>query len=129
MSNEPEEGLHLYVIDWELARCARPEVDVGKFAMMSWSVADRYSSQDSFRLAQEFYKSYWQHYAVDMVQVALCSGTELASWGTIVKWAKDGDEQALKAIARTGLDLLEAAQEKDVDSIRKSSVLRGMYAV
>ena len=129
VSNEPEEGLRLYVIDWELARCTRSEVDVGKFVMMSWSVADRYSSQDCFRLAQEFCKSYQKHYAVDILQVALRSGTELMSWGTIVKWARDGDEQTLKAITRTGVDLLEAARERDIDSIRKSVVLRQMYAV
>ena len=128
VSNNPEEGLRVYIIDWEMARCAQPEMDVGSFAMMSWSIADRYPSKDSFRLVQEFYKSYRKHFSVDVVQVGLWSGTDVMSYGSTVKWAKDRDERTLESIARTGVDLLEAVRERDVDSIRKSLVLRDMYA-
>ncbi|KAF8596495.1 hypothetical protein BDV93DRAFT_571882 [Ceratobasidium sp. AG-I] len=129
VSNGPEKGLRLYVIDWELARCAQPELDVGNFAMMAWSIAHRYPSQDYFRLVQEFYKSYRKHYAVDIVQVALWCGVIVVSWGTIMEWAEDRDEQTLEAIGRAGIDLLEATREKNTDLIRKSVVLREMYAV
>ncbi|KAF8596497.1 hypothetical protein BDV93DRAFT_514114 [Ceratobasidium sp. AG-I] len=129
VSNGPEEGLRLYVIDWELARCARPEVDVGSFAMVSWSVAHRYPSQSCFRLIQEFYKSYRKHYAVDIVQVALWSGVIVVGWGAMMEWAADRGEQTLEAIAKAGVDLLEAAQEKNTELIRNSEVLREMYTV
>ncbi|KAF8601461.1 hypothetical protein BDV93DRAFT_585222 [Ceratobasidium sp. AG-I] len=128
VSNGPEKVLRLYVIDWEMARCTRPELDVGRFAMMSWSIAHRYPSQSCFRLVQEFYKSYRKHYVADIAQVASWSGMFVLSCGTTLDWVDGRDEQTLEAIARAGVDLLEATREKDVDSIRKSVVLREMYA-
>lgn len=129
ISNDLEDGLRIYIIDWELARCARPELDVGSFAMMSWAVAHRYPAQDCYKLIQEFHKSYRKYLTLDAVHVARWSATDVMGFGTINRWAADRDERTLEGIARCGVDLMEAARERDTEFIKRSAVLQAMYAV
>ncbi|KAF8606173.1 hypothetical protein BDV93DRAFT_553937 [Ceratobasidium sp. AG-I] len=128
VSEDPTKGLRLYIIDWEMARCARPELDVGIFAMVTHSVAYSYKAGDSFQLIQEFYKSYCKHYALDEVHVGMSGAIGVLSFGLEAPWVVSRGQRALEAIARAGFQLLEAVQQASASSIRTNPIVKNMYA-
>lgn len=127
VSEDPAKGLRVYIVDWEMARCARPELDVGTFAMVAHNMAYSYSAGDSFQIIQEFYKSYRKHFALDEVHVALSGGIGVLSYGIEAPWVVSKGQRTLEAIARAGFQLLEAAQEDSVRRVRECVIVQKMY--
>ncbi|KAG9093316.1 hypothetical protein FRC06_011573 [Ceratobasidium sp. 370] len=127
VSMEPE--LRIYIIDWETARCARPELDVAHFATAAHSLAHVYPSADgSFVLMQHFMQSYNIHFAVDEVQIGLSAGRDVMSFGVMMPWIRHREDRVKEEIAQCGLELLECARGRDVAGVRNNVVVRDMYA-
>ncbi|QRV90303.1 phosphotransferase enzyme family protein [Ceratobasidium sp. AG-Ba] len=125
---EPE--LRIYIIDWEMSRCARPELDVAHFATAAHSVVHLYpSSVTNFKLMRNFMRGYNDHFKLDVVQVALLAGRDVLAFGGMMPWIRHRDEGVKQAIAQCGADLLEAARTGDVEGIRQNVVVRDMYTV
>ncbi|QRV82163.1 phosphotransferase enzyme family protein [Ceratobasidium sp. AG-Ba] len=125
---EPE--LRIYIIDWEMSRCARPELDVAHFATAAHSVVHLYpSSAADFKLMQNFMRGYNEHFKLETVRVALSAGRDVLSFGVMMPWIRHRDESVKQAIVQCGADLLEAAHTGDVGRIIQNVVVRDMYTV
>ncbi|KAG8787900.1 hypothetical protein FRC12_015141 [Ceratobasidium sp. 428] len=124
VSLEPE--LRIYIIDWETARCARPELDIAHFAVSVYSLACLHPSSD-FTLMQSFMQSYNAHFALDDVQIALSGGRDVLSFSLMESWIQHQENQVKEGIVQPGLELLEAARAEDVEKIRKNVVVRDMF--
>ncbi|KAG8743628.1 hypothetical protein FRC12_015004 [Ceratobasidium sp. 428] len=121
VSTDPQ--LRVYIIDWELARCARPELDVGQFAAAAYSLTHEHPSCGDFTLMQSFIKSYNVHFALDEVQIGLAVGREV-----MMPWITEQDDRAKESIARDGLELLVSARKGDVTGIKKNPITHNMYS-
>ncbi|KAF8601464.1 kinase-like protein [Ceratobasidium sp. AG-I] len=128
VSEDEAEGLRVYIVDWEMARTARPELDVAHFATAAYSLVHACRTDNSFQLMQSFYKSYSAHYELDPIQIGLSGGRDVMSFGVMMPWVRHRDEVTKEEIAREGLKLLEAAKDGDVETVEKNLVVRDMYA-
>ncbi|KAG8683241.1 hypothetical protein FRC09_016208 [Ceratobasidium sp. 395] len=124
VSLEPE--LRIYIIDWETARCTRPELDIAHFAVSVYSLACLHPSSD-FTLMQSFMQSYNAHFALDDVQIALSGGRDVLSFSLMESWIQHQENRVKEEIVRHGLELLEAARAGDLEEIRKNVVVRDMF--
>ncbi|KAG9081325.1 Carboxy-terminal domain (CTD) phosphatase, partial [Ceratobasidium sp. 392] len=116
--------LRIYIVDWELTRCARPELDVARLATAAYSLTRDYPSPDgSFILMQSFVHSYRAHQTLDEIQLALSAGRDV-----MMPWITQREDGVKEQIAQSGLNLLKAAKERDVARIRRNSVLRDLYS-
>ncbi|KAG9087674.1 hypothetical protein FRC07_012769 [Ceratobasidium sp. 392] len=125
VSLEPE--LRIYIIDWEMTRCARPELDVAHFATAAHSLAHIHPPTPDFILMQSFMQSYNAHFKLDSVQIALSAGRDVMSFGVGMPWTRHREDRVKEEIARCGFELLESARANDVEGIRKNVVVRAMY--
>ncbi|QRV97185.1 phosphotransferase enzyme family protein [Ceratobasidium sp. AG-Ba] len=126
ISTEPE--LRIYVVDWEMARCGRPEIDVGDMAAAVHSIAYIYPSNTSeFNFMRNFMRSYNKHYALNELQVAFSAGRDVMAFGADQTWLKSQDEGTKRKIVQCGLELLQAGVERDVKEIRNNLVVRNLY--
>ncbi|KAG9126748.1 hypothetical protein FRC07_002126 [Ceratobasidium sp. 392] len=123
-----EHELRIYIIDWEMTSCARPEVDVASFVASVYGISHIHPSASSnFKLVQSFMQSYNKHFAVDEVQIALLSGRDVMSWGADVPWTKHKSGHVKSEIVGHGLELLEAAKDQNLEEIRRNAIVRDMY--
>ncbi|QRW06443.1 phosphotransferase enzyme family protein [Ceratobasidium sp. AG-Ba] len=120
--------LRLYIIDWEMARCASPESDVGEIAaaLHSISYINR-SASSSFRFMESFMRNYNRSYSVDEVRIAFTAGLYVMSFGPIMSWNAPWSENNEEEVARLGFRLLEAGMVGNLDEIRKNAIVQNMY--
>ncbi|QRV83054.1 phosphotransferase enzyme family protein [Ceratobasidium sp. AG-Ba] len=126
IATEPE--LRIYVIDWEMARCGRPEIDVGDMAAAIHSIAYIYpSNPPEFNFMRSFMRSHNKHYALNELQVAFSAGRDVMAFGADQTWLKSQSEGTKRKIVQCGLELLQAGVERDVKEIRNNVVVRNLY--
>ncbi|KAF8596490.1 hypothetical protein BDV93DRAFT_500439 [Ceratobasidium sp. AG-I] len=128
VSEDEEQGLRIYIVDWEVARCTHPELDITQFATAAYTMTYVYPTK-SFQFMQSFYKSYKAHFEVDILRMGLSGGRDMMSYGIMMPWIRHKDDTVKEGIAREGLRLLEVAKDGDADAIRDCPVIRDMYAV
>ncbi|QRW05835.1 hypothetical protein RhiLY_04834 [Ceratobasidium sp. AG-Ba] len=127
VSNVPE--LRVYVIDWELARCGRPEIDVGGMAASLYGIAcihPSYSSKLDFM--QNFMWGHGKHFELDDVQIAFCAGMSAICLSADKPWTKSRDEVTWRAMVQCGIDLLEAGIARDLEAITSNIIVENMHA-
>ncbi|QRV76938.1 phosphotransferase enzyme family protein [Ceratobasidium sp. AG-Ba] len=127
VSNGPE--LRVYVIDWELARRGRPEIDVGGMAASLYGIACIHPSYLSkLEFMQNFMWRHEKHFELDDVQVAFCAGMSAICLSADKPWTKSRDEDTWRAMVQCGVDLLEAGIAGNLEAIRSNIIIENMYA-
>ncbi|CAE7106196.1 unnamed protein product [Rhizoctonia solani] len=117
--------LQIYIVDWEAARTAQPELDVALFATENYSLEHYHKPMP---LMREFFEAYKAHMDLDEMSMAKHAGRDILGYGPIQSWVLDRDESVKQPIAQLGVELLEAAHTGDRTALRKNPVLVDMYA-
>ena len=118
------DGNVVTVIDWEMCRRGRGELDVGQFAAEAY-LLDRFRGGkgllDAFLLA---YRRTWAKthgdIAVDrqwVKRMAVHMGVHLAFWPASVKWA---ERDETKAVIELGHELMRRGDAEDLDWLREN---------
>lgn len=119
----------MYIVDWEMARSARPELDVAHFATAAYSLVHVYPTDESFQLMQSFYKAYSAHSELDAIQIGLSGGRDVMSFGVMMPWVRHKDDTVKEEIAKEGVRLLEAAKDGDAGRVMENQVVRNLYRI
>ncbi|KAL5638003.1 hypothetical protein ACGC1H_002315 [Rhizoctonia solani] len=118
--------LQIYIVDWETARTARPELDVAHFATAAYSLVHIHKP---IPLLREFIKAYKVHMDLDEMSMATHAGRDMLSFGVIMPWIRYRDESIKQPIAQLGVELLEAAHTGDQQALKKNPVLADMFII
>ncbi|KAG8752576.1 hypothetical protein FRC12_011882 [Ceratobasidium sp. 428] len=129
VSQGPEHGgLRLYVIDWEMARPAPPEFDMGEITGAATSFARRYGVREVYPFVPALHRAYSQHRTLDPLKIARLAGIDTMGFGTVLTWARDHTEEFLKQVTQEGYELLRLSKDRDVDAIRTQSLVKELFA-
>ncbi|CAE6429615.1 unnamed protein product [Rhizoctonia solani] len=112
--------IQIYIVDWEMTRTARPELDVAHFATAAYSLVHIHKPSP---LMGEFFRAYKEHMRLDKTQLAINAGRDMLSFGVIMPWVRHRDGSIREPIARLGVELLEAARGNDQQALKKNPVL------
>lgn len=119
--------LRLYIIDWEMARPARPEFDIGELTGAALSFSRKYQVQDTFPFIPALHQSYRQHKTIDPLRIARATGIDVMGFGTVLPWARNESEEFLKCVTMSGFELLQLSHSGDMESIKSRSVLKHLF--
>ncbi|KAF8696534.1 catalytic domain of ctd-like phosphatase, partial [Rhizoctonia solani] len=112
--------LKIYIVDWETARTARPELDVAHFATAAYSLVHIHKRNP---LMREFFQAYKEHMNLDKIQLGINAGRDMLSFGVIMPWIRHRDDSVRRPIAQLGVELFEAVRANDQQALRKNPVL------
>ncbi|ELU45215.1 APH domain-containing protein [Rhizoctonia solani AG-1 IA] len=112
--------LQIYIVDWETARTARPELDVAHFATAAYSLVHIHKRNP---LMREFFQAYKEHMNLDEIQLGINAGRDMLSFGVIMPWIRHRDDSVRRPIAQLGVELFEAVRANDQQALRKNPVL------
>ncbi|KAF8601472.1 hypothetical protein BDV93DRAFT_585234 [Ceratobasidium sp. AG-I] len=122
-----QEGLRLYIIDWEMARPARPEFDIGELTGMALSFTRKHEVQDTYPFIPTLHQAYRRHQNLDPLRIARASGIDAMGLGTFLPRGKFQNPEFLKGVTMSGFELLCLSHSGDVESIKLKSVLKHLF--
>ncbi|KAG9085494.1 hypothetical protein FRC06_003579 [Ceratobasidium sp. 370] len=129
VSRAPEHGgLRFYVIDWEMARPAPPEFDVGEITGVAASFARRYGVQDVYPFIPALHQAYSRHRTLDPLKIARLTGIDMMGFGTVLTWARGESEEFLRQVTLEGYELLQLSRNRDMDGIKTKSLVKQLFA-
>ncbi|KAG8689672.1 hypothetical protein FRC08_010832 [Ceratobasidium sp. 394] len=130
VSRAPEHGgLRLYVIDWEAAKPAPPEFDIGEITGATASFARRYGVQDIYPFIPALHQAYSRRRSLDPLKIARLAGMDMMGFGTVLPWAREESEEFLKQVTLEGYELLQLSKNHDVDAIKTKSLVKHLFTV
>lgn len=118
----------MYIIDWEVARPAYAEVDIGEITGVGVSFARRYGVQDVYPFIPALHRAYSRHRALDPVRIATAVGIDTLGFGTILRWARNEDDSFFKEVVKIGFELLELVEKKNEGAIRTKSFVKHLFS-
>jgi len=128
VSQAPEHGgLRLYVIDWEMARPAPPEFDIGEITGVAASFARRYGVQEVYPFIPALHQAYSRHRTLDPLKIARLAGIDTMGFGTVLQWAREENEEFLKQVTLEGYELLQLSKNRDVHAIKTRSLVKQLF--
>ncbi|CCO32563.1 hypothetical protein BN14_06625 [Rhizoctonia solani AG-1 IB] len=114
------DDLNIYIVDWEMTRTARPELDLAHFATAAYSFVHVHKPNG---LMREFFRAYKEHMRLDEMQLAINAGRDMLSFGAIMPWVRHRDESVKQSIVKLGVELFEAIRTNDQQALRENPVL------
>ncbi|KAG9085495.1 hypothetical protein FRC06_003580 [Ceratobasidium sp. 370] len=128
VSRAPEHGgLRFYAVDWEMARPAPPEFDVGEITGVAASFARRHGVQDVYPFIPALHRAYSRHRTLDPLKIARLTGIDTMGFGTVLKWAREGSKEFLRQVTLEGYELLQLSRNCDMDGIKTKSLVKQLF--
>ncbi|CAE6449666.1 hypothetical protein RSOLAG22IIIB_11355 [Rhizoctonia solani] len=121
------QGLKIYLTDWEMSRLGPPEFDLGEAAGVAMSLVYQRYHRGDHPYIQALFRAYRQRRSLDPIKAARSTGVAIIGHSFMMPWVCEQDEESQRSLAATGIDLMKAAYDGDVDGIKKRDLVKEMF--